>query len=46
MAKEYIIIIVVIDMKENLKMIMVKDMVFFIIQMEKDMKGNFIMENL
>ncbi len=46
MELELIIIKVGINMKENLKTIMEKEMEYFIIQMEIDMKGNFIMENL
>ena len=33
-------------MKENLKMIMVKEKEYFIMQMEIDMKDNFIKGNL
>ena len=46
MEKEFIIIKVEIDMKENLGMISGKEEVFFIIQMEKDMKAIFIKVNL
>ena len=42
----FIIIIVGINMKEILKMIMEKEMEFFIMLMEKDMKGYLRMENL
>ena len=42
-AKEYIIIIVVIDMKENLKIIILKEKEYIIIKMVIDMKENIKM---
>ena len=45
MEKEFIIIKVEIDMKENLGMTSEKEEGFFIIQMEKDMKVIFIKVN-
>ena len=45
MELEHTFIKVEIGMKENLRMIMEKERVYFIIQMEIDMKGNFIMVN-
>jgi len=46
MEKEFIIIRVETDMKENLKMIIVKEKEIFISLMAKDMKVFLKMENL
>jgi hypothetical protein len=46
MEKEFILIKMEIFMKENIKMIMLKEKVFFIIKMEIEMRENLKLENL